>query len=479
MESKELIFLIVLGLPTAFVFGRFFAGKKSETARALAEAEAARLKQDKEEQKSLWEKQRAEHRETLLQKEEAFQKLNGEFEREKAFRTNDQKELENRREELNRREDFIEQTRKKLLLEIEKRSRELVDEGTESYKKQSKESMSALLDPLKDKIEGFKKQVSDYYGEEGKERRSLQNEVKSLTKAHKTSAEQTKELARALKGSAKAQGDWGEVVLKNILEAAGLREEDDFTLQGKGLNMKTEEGKGLKPDIVIHLPDNRNIIIDAKTSLEPYQKYLKADEAQRDEQGKEVVKSLQRHIKNLSETDYHKHSLKPRPAIKKNLDPFTAPFTFMFVPSDGIYALAVKIDPDLWEKAWRKSIVIVTPVTLLAALKIVDSLWRLEKQNKNARKIALESGKMLDKFDGFLKDMKRIDEGLNKARASYDDAYKKMGTGKGNLMARAGNIKDLLGDKASKELHADRDEDDSKNLIDATERIESLDLKKS
>ena len=515
MESVELIVWIVLGLPAAFAAGWFLSGARgggralqkraaaekqaaeeaaaraeaekaaADKARAFAEGESARLKQEKAEQKDLSEKERTEHRKALQQKDETVQNLIKELTQEKADRENAQKDLENKKEELNLRENLIEETRKKmvsdiqnthdkLVSELKDRSRALIDKGTETYKKQSKESLNALLDPLKANIKVFEKQISDYYGEEGKERRSLQNEVKSLTKAHKESKEQTEELTRALKGGSKVQGDWGELVLKNILEAAGLREGDDFTLQGKGLDMKTEEGKRLKPDIVVHLPDNRNIIIDAKTSLEPYQKYLKAAEAERDECGKETVKSLHRHIQNLSGTDYHKQSLKNRASPRKNLDPFTAPFTFMFVPSDGIYALAVQIDPDLWEKAWRKSIVIVTPVTLLAALKIVASLWQLEKQNKNAWEIARQTEKMLDKFDGFLKDMKKIDEGLNKARANYDSAYKKMGTGKGNLIAKAEKIKGLLGDKDSKELPAEiyQNDDESDNVIDTAKRIE-------
>ena len=478
MESAELIFWIVLGLPPAFAAGWLLSGARgggralqkraaaekqaaeeaaaraeaekaaADKARAFAEGESARLKQEKAEQKDLSEKERTEHRKALQQKDETVQNLIKELTQEKADRENAQKDLENKKEELNLRENLIEETRKKmvsdiqnthdkLVSELKDRSRALIDKGTETYKKQSKESLNALLDPLKGKIDDFKKQVSDLDREAGKERRSLQDTVKSFEAAQKTSAEQTEKLARALKGSAKVQGDWGERILERILEFAGLQEGHEFTRQGKGLNMKTEEGKRLKPDITVHLPDNQDLVIDAKTSLAPYQDYLQAEsESEKERRAQNIVQSLERHVQELSAKDYVKNY--PAAADRRPLN-----FAFMFVPSDGIFSAAIQCDPSFWEKAWKKDVMIVTPLTLLAALKIVDSLWRLEKQNKNARKIARQSGKMYDKFAGFLKDMEQIGKGLDNARSSYEGAVNKLQTGSGNLITRSKKIKSL------------------------------------
>ena len=216
--------------------------------------------------------------------------------------------------------------------------------------------------------------------------------------------------------------------------------------------MKTEEGNPLKPDVVVHLPDNRDIVIDSKVSLIHYYHYIKAEtEQEKEEYVRQIVNSLAQHIKDLSEKSY------------PDSDKLNAPdFTFMFIPLESVFSLALSQDQSLFERAWKQSIIIVTPTNLLATLKTVASIWKLEKQNKNVRQIAAESGKMYEKFIGFLNDMKDIEKGLNTARQSYDGALNKLKYGKGNLIGRAEKIKQL-GVRSEKKLPLTSLSDSNKN----------------
>ena len=436
----ELFIFIILGIFLCLVFaalGFLFAkGKLSNDSKALIQEKSKTTFLIEEKVKLL--------KEIQLQQEKIIN-LEKNLSREVTQKETFLKELETQKQ-------FIENMREKLKLEFEKLARDIFSKETETYKKRSEESLSSLLNPLKEKISDFKKQVADFYEKEGKERHSLDAAVKSLVQAHQKTTEETAQLTQALKGSAKVQGDWGEIVLKRILEASGLNEGEEFTLQGKGLEMKTEEGNPLKPDVVVHLPDNRDIVIDSKVSLIHYYNYTEAKtEQEKEECIRQIISSLAQHIKNLSEKSY------------SGSDKLNTPdFTFMFIPLESVFSLALSRDQSLFEKAWKQSIIIVTPTNLLATLKTVSSIWKLEKQNKNVRQIAAESGKMYEKFIGFLHDMKDIEKGLNTARQSYDGALNKLKYGKGNLIGRAEKIKQL-GARSEKELPLAFLSDSSKN----------------
>ena len=345
---------------------------------------------------------------------------------------------------LSGRQKNFEEIRQKFRLEFENLAQNLLEEKAKTYKTRSEESLSALLTPLKTRITDFQKQVAECYEREGRERHSLESTVKELQMVHQNALQETARLTEALKGSAKIQGDWGEVVLERILEDSGLRKGKEFILQGKGLGLKTAEGNRLKPDVVIRLPEERHIVIDSKVSLIHYHEYMKAKtEEEKEQYANRIVQSLSQHINNLSEKSY--------PVSHK----MSAPdFTFMFIPLEGVFSLVLHLEQTLFEKAWNKSIVIVTPTTLLAALKTVSSVWKMEKQNKNALKIASESGKMYDKLVGFVSDMKNIGRGLEMAEKSYTEAFNKLKRGKGHLIGRAEKIKQL-GAAASKELSSE------------------------
>lgn len=416
------VFLAVLSLAIGF----FFGGRKAISfSKAMVQVKSERNLLEKEKEHLLNENR---------EKEEEIRNLTGKLEREMAYKESVQKELEGQKQ-------FIEEMRKKLHLEFESLSRRIFEKETETYKKRSEESLSALLNPLQEKIADFRKQMLDFYDKEGKERHSLGVAVKDLLEAHKKTTEETASLTRALKGNMKIQGDWGEMVLERILKASGLRQGEEFTLQGKGLKMKTEEGGQLKPDVVVHLPDNRDIVIDSKVSLTPYYRYMQAKtEQEKEDCIRSMTHSLSQHIKDLAEKDYSASESLRAPD-----------FTFMFIPIEGVFFLALSRDQGIFEEAWARSIFIVTPTNLLAALKTVSSIWKLERQNKNVRQIASESGKMYDKFVGFLNDMKDIGKSLDSAQKNYDSALRKLQTGQGNLINRAEKIKQL-GAGSKKEL---------------------------
>ena len=337
--------------------------------------------------------------------------------------------------------EVFEEMKQKFHLEFESLAQNLLEEKAKTYKIRSEESLSALLSPLKTKIAEFQKQVAECYEREGRERHSLEASVKELQMVHQNALQETARLTEALKGSSKVQGDWGEVVLERILEDSGLRKDEEFILQGKGLELKTDEGNRLKPDVVVRLPEDRHIVIDAKVSLIHYHEYMKATtEEEKEKWAGQMIQALSQHINSLSEKSY---------SIS---DKLIAPdFTFMFIPLEGVFSLVLHLEQALFEKAWNKSIVIVTPTTLLASLRTVASIWKMERQNKNALKIASESGKMYDKLVGFVNDMKNIGRGIDLAEKSYTEAFNKLKHGRGHLIGRAEKIK-KLGAAASKEL---------------------------
>ena len=340
----------------------------------------------------------------------------------------------------------LEKMKKLLTLEFKNLAQNVLDEKVKMYKTQAADSLTSILNPFKTKIDDFKKKVEEYYQDEGQKRHSLDEAVKGLKV-------ETDQLNNILKGHSQAQGDWGELVLERILEVAGLREEEEFVIQGKGLRLKTEEGNILKPDVIVKLPENRHIVIDSKASLIHYQKYQNSQsEEEKKELSSQIEKSLLKHVRDLSEKSYGHSSQITSPE-----------FTLMFIPLEGVFTLILR-NQKIFDEAWSKSIILVNPTNLLATLKTVAAIWRQERQNKNAREIAEESGKMHDKFVNFVEDVEHIGRDLNTARKNYDKAWNKLKDGKGNLIDRAKKIKDL-GASSKKALPLDLISDDPKEKI--------------
>ena len=322
----------------------------------------------------------------------------------------------------------------------------MLHHNAERLEKSSIRNIDNILAPLKENITEFKAKIEKNYITDAKERVELRTEIKSeiqrISKISETLQNETSSLTEALKGNTKVQGNWGEMVLEKLLELSGLREGIEYISQGKDLKLQTEQGKRLLPDIVINLPDNKHIVIDSKVSLVHYQQYLALDsnDSKRIEYLNLFTKSINNHINNLSSKKYE--------FAEKIISP---EFVVLFFPIEGAFSCAMQHDPEIFNKAWRANVVIVSPTTLFATLKTVASVWAHEIRNKNALKIADESGAFYEKFVNFLKDLEEIGNYLKKSDEAYHKALSKLHTGKGNLVSKVEKIK-ALGAKTKKKI---------------------------
>ncbi len=338
----------------------------------------------------------------------------------------------------------IEALGKKISLEFEHIASRILDEKSAKFTRQNKDNLELLLKPLGENIENFRKKVDEVYDKEAKERFSLGREVQKLVELNKLVSEEASNLANALKGNAKIQGDWGQMILENILEQSGLGRDREYFVQaylkdGDGNYLKNEEGKRMQPDVVIKYPDDRNVIIDSKVSLTAYSRYVAAvDHADRERALKEHILSIRRHVEDLSRKQYQDYA--------PSLD-----FVMMFVPVEPAYLLALQQDKELWSDAYRKRILLISPTNLIAALKLIEDLWQREYQNRNAVEIADRGGVLYDKFVGFVENLSNIGAHLDKAQKSYDSAYGQLTEGRGNLIGQAEKLRNL-GVKAKKQL---------------------------
>ena len=303
---------------------------------------------------------------------------------------------------------------------------------------QNKSNIDQLLSPLKTQIDGFKSRIEQVYTTETADRSALRTQIESLTKLNMQMTEEAKNLTLALKGDSKSQGDWGEMILEKVLETSGLIRDVEFTIQA---SFKSDEGSDLRPDVIINLPEHRHFVIDSKVSLTAYERYCSTtDEKGRSIALKEHIQSIRAHVDELAEKKYH------------DLYQITVPdFVFMFVPIEPALLIAVREDQTLFNHAFKKNVVLLTPSTLLATLKTVEYMWKQEKQTRNAKEIARRSGALYDKFMGLYDDLLDIGKKLESTSVVYHSALNKLKTGKGNLIKSLDDIK-KLGAKTSKEL---------------------------
>ena len=320
-------------------------------------------------------------------------------------------------------------------------SQEIFENKSKQFQDQAEKNLSSLLNPLKEKILAFQAKVEETYNRESRERFSLKDKIKELCSVHDRLKEETMHLSKALKGDIKAQGQWGEIILSTILEASGLKENEHYITQGRNLKLKDEEGHSQKPDVIIKLPDNKHLVIDAKVSLTHYERFITSDsETEKQNHLSQFISSLHTHVVQLSKKQY---------SSTGNLN--TPDFVLMFFPVEGAFSLALQSDPKIFQFSWKHSIVIVSPTTLLATLKTVESIWKREKQNRNASEIAKASGLLYDKFTSFTEDLSQIGSNLKKAENSYTQALQKLHTGKGNIVSKLEKIKQL-GARTSKQI---------------------------
>jgi DNA recombination protein RmuC len=315
---------------------------------------------------------------------------------------------------------------------------DILEEKSKRFTEQNQTNLGALLDPLKLKITEFQAKIEDTYIKEGKDRTALGEQVRQLMDLNQHLSEDAKNLTRALRGSSKAQGTWGEWILEKVLEGSGLRKGEEYVVQSSHTR---EDGTRALPDVIIHLPEGRSLVIDSKVSLVAYEEFaVTENELERTAAGKRHMESIRGHIKGLSGKNYQSlYSL-------NSLD-----FVLLFVPIEPAFMLAVASDRDLFMDAWNRNVLLVSPSTLLFVVRTVAHLWRQEAQSRNAQEIAKRGAELYDKFVGFVEDMNALGNRLKQAQGHYDEAYGKLSSGRGNLVGQAQKLRQL-GVKPSKSL---------------------------
>lgn len=385
----------------------------------------------------------------LMEKCNMMVRENGELlnnltqEREKSGNLNNQLvvkqvEYKNIEERLENHKKELDDLQKKFTTEFENIASKILKQNTEEFSLRNQKNIGEILNPLKEKIETFEKKVHETYEKGLKDQTDLKAELKNLHELNKKISEEASNLTNALKADTKKQGNWGELILEKVLERSGLIKDQEYITQYTDRN---EDGEMIRPDIVINLPDNKHIIIDSKVSLLSYELYMNTENAEEKEiHIKAHVDSIKEHIKGLSKKNYQHGNTLDSPD-----------FVLLFMPIESAFSVAIQYDTGLFNFAWDRKIVIVSPTTLLATLKTVESIWKHEKQTQNAIEIARQSGNLYDKFVLFLKDLEKIGIQLDQTQRTYRDAHKKLGSGSGNIIGRIEKLKEL-GAKASKDI---------------------------
>lgn len=317
-------------------------------------------------------------------------------------------------------------------------AKDVVQQGNSTIKLENKSQLEQLLQPFKEKLSTFELEVRDNKEKGLEQFASMQSLVRALSEQHAKMNLSAQNLADALKGEQKTQGNWGELALERILEMSGLQEGVEYEKQA---TLRDEHNQMLRPDFLIKLPDNKHVVVDSKVSLTAFERYINAEN---DEIRKQALKdhlvSINTHVKQLGDKNYsHIEGLQ------------TPEFVLLFIPMEASFAMAIKEEPDIYSRAWEKRVVIVTPSTLLATLKTIESIWKQERQNANAAKIAIEAGRLYDKFVGFLDDLKRIEKNQTDLAKNYNEAFRKLSEGPGNIVGKIELLKNL-GAKASKQI---------------------------
>ncbi len=347
----------------------------------------------------------------------------------------------------------VQRVREEMNNEFKVLANEILQEKSKSFTEHNQASLNEILNPLKERLEGFKKAVEDTYNSEARERFSLKEQIKELVERSETIGVEAKQLTQALRGDSKVQGDWGEMILESILEKSGLERDREYSVQEtlrdeQGNTIQGEGGRRMRPDVIIYYPgeEGRQMVIDSKVSLTAYVNYVNAESPEEQTAAlKAHLASVKKHIDELAGKSYQDFVGK-------------GDHVMMFVPNEAAYLTAMQADHNLWQYAYDKKVLLLSPTNLIAALKLVADLWQRDKQTRNAIDIAEEGGKLYDKFVGFIDDMTKIGRSLDSTATAYTEAMKKLKTGTGNLVGRVERLK-VMGVKAKKNLPTPREEE--------------------
>jgi len=341
-------------------------------------------------------------------------------------------------ERLNEHKKEVEELQKKFTTEFENLANKILEEKTGKFTEQNKTNLDAILKPLQEKIKDFEKRVEETHKKDIEDRASIQERIKNLVESSNKISEEANNLTKALKGESKTQGNWGELILENILERSGLVKDREYFVQQ---SFRAEDGNRFQPDVVVKYPGDRSVVIDSKVSLVAYERFITAnDEKDKERALNEHLLSIKNHIRGLGDKNYQDlYQLK------------TLDFVMLFLPIEPAYLIAIQKEPDLWNFAYDKRILLISPTNLIAALKMIASIWRQEYQSQNVLEIAQQSGALYDKFVGLVDDLQDIGNKLESTRKAHDSAMNKLSTGKGNLLGRVESIK-KLGAQTKKDL---------------------------
>ena len=434
---NELIIYLLIALIFSFV--GFFIGKL-----------VTKLQLEKEKTSVEKEKSTLEERVLLLQQakdmvEDNYIELQKEIkkhqqEKEQLITLNTRQDADNKNLQLKLEEHKaeVENLQEKFTNDFEVLANKILEEKSNKFTAQNKENLQIILNPLQEKIKVFESKVDQTHKESIDYHAALRQQIMGLKEMNLQMSKETINLTKALKGDSKTQGNWGELVLERVLEKSGLEKDREYYVQQSFTN---DEGKRILPDVVIHLPDNKKMVVDAKVSLTAYEQYVNEDdEILKAQFLKEHVASLKRHVDQLSAKKYED--------IYKIESP---DFVLLFIPIEPAFAVAINFDNSLYNKAFEKNIVIVTPTTLLATLRTIDSMWNNEKQQKNALEIARQAGALYDKFQSLLGDLINIGKRIDDSKKEYTGAMNKLFDGRGNLISSVEKLK-KMGAKAKKSL---------------------------
>jgi DNA recombination protein RmuC len=445
MELLYLIVGVVIGTVLSYLFLKMRSKEELSSASAItmsAEKETAVLLQQVDDVRS-----------QLLKAEQITKSLQSELMAANASKVKSETVAQAMETRLTEHRNEMELIRVQMKEQFSTIASDIVLKNAQRIQEEHKSKLDDILSPLKDKIEKFESQVRTSHEERIKENQSLKEQLSQLQTMNKSIGDEARNLVSALKGQAKTQGNWGEMILEKILERSGLVKGREYFVQ---TSLHAEDGKRFQPDVIISLPEGRSIVVDAKVSLIAYERYANEEgEIDKALALKEHLASVRKHIKDLSGKNYQSlHGIN------------TLDFVLLFIPVEPAFALAIEQDHELFNEAFEKNIVLVTTSTLLATLRTIASIWRLEYQNKNAVEIARQSGDLYDKFSALIEDLISVGKKMNDAQSAYESTMNKLVTGKGNLVSRVENLK-KLGVKTSKQIN--------QKLIDRTEDLEDMD----